>query len=228
MRKIIVAIDGQSSCGKSTMAKHLAQKVGYTYIDTGAMYRAVALYALREGMIDKDGHVDENRLVQAIDAGAIEVAFLQGNLIALNSEPVEQFIRGLDVSAHVSNVAALPFVRTFLVSQQQAMGKTKGFVMDGRDIGTTVFPDAEMKVFVKASARVRAQRRYEELVAKGDTGVSFDDILRNVQERDYTDSHRAVSPLRPAPDALILDNSLLTREQQDEWLYNQFVLHADC
>lgn len=210
------------------MAKHLAQKVGYTYIDTGAMYRAVALYALREGMIDKDGHVDENRLVQAIDAGAIEVAFLQGNLIALNSEPVEQFIRGLDVSAHVSNVAALPFVRTFLVSQQQAMGKTKGFVMDGRDIGTTVFPDAEMKVFVKASARVRAQRRYEELVAKGDTGVSFDDILRNVQERDYTDSHRAVSPLRPAPDALILDNSLLTREQQDEWLYNQFVLHADC
>lgn len=209
------------------MAKHLAQKVGYTYIDTGAMYRAVTLFALREGMIDKDGRIDEDGLVQAINTGRIEVDFLSDNQVALNSEPVERYIRGLDVSAHVSDVAALPFVRTFLVSQQQAMGKAKGIVMDGRDIGTTVFPDAEMKVFVKASARVRAQRRYDELVARGNAGVSYDEILRNVQERDYTDSHRSVSPLRPASDALILDNSLLTREQQDEWLYNQFVRHAD-
>lgn len=228
MKRIIVAIDGQSSCGKSTMAKHLAHRVGYTYIDTGAMYRAVTLFALRERLIDERGSIDETHLRQAIEEGKIGISFLPNNHVSLNSEPVEQYIRGLDVSTHVSNVAALPFVRSFLVSQQQAMGREKGIVMDGRDIGTTVFPDAEMKVFVKASARVRAQRRFDELVAKGDRNAAFDDILRNVQERDYTDSHRAVSPLRPAPDALILDNSLLTREQQDEWLYNQYLCYADC
>jgi len=228
MKRIIVAIDGQSSCGKSTMAKHLAHRVGYTYIDTGAMYRTVTLFALREGLIDKDGNIKETCLRLAINEGKISVSFKSNNQIALGSEPVEQYIRGLDVSAHVSDVAALPFVRSFLVAQQQTMGRAKGIVMDGRDIGTTVFPNAEMKVFVKASARVRAQRRYDELVAKGNKDVVFEDILCNVQERDYTDSHREVSPLRPAFDALILDNSLLTCEQQNEWLYNQYLCYADC
>lgn len=227
-QKIIVAIDGQSSCGKSTMAKQLAQAVGYTYIDTGAMYRAVTLYALRQGIISPDsGEVSQDSLQQAIDSRDISVAFDTDNLVTLNGETVEQYIRGLEVSAHVSKVAALPFVRTFLVRQQQDMGKRKGIVMDGRDIGTAVFPDAELKVFVQATAEVRAQRRFDELQAKGDTSSTYDDILRNVQERDYIDSHRAVSPLRPASDALILDNSTLTRDEQSAWLLREFHLHAD-
>lgn len=228
MKKIIVAIDGQSSCGKSTMAKVLAQAVHYTYVDTGAMYRAVTLYALRNGFVSSDGSLDEERLRRDIEEGNIQVSFSSDNQVTLNGEPVEKYIRGLEVSAHVSTVAAIPFVRSFLVAQQQTMGEQKGIVMDGRDIGSTVFPHAELKVFVQASAEVRAQRRYDELVAKGDKGVKYDDILRNVQERDYVDSHRAVSPLRPTSDALILDNSHLSREEQNEWLLKQFHLHADC
>lgn len=209
------------------MAKVLAHTVHYTYVDTGAMYRAVTLYALRNGLILPDGALDEDRLRLAIDEGKIQVAFSADNQVMLNGEGVEQYIRGLEVSAHVSTVAAIPFVRSFLVAQQQAMGEQKGIVMDGRDIGSTVFPQAELKVFVQASAEVRAQRRYDELVAKGDKDVKYADILHNVQERDYIDSHRAVSPLRPSADALILDNSHLSHEAQNEWLLKQFYLHAN-
>jgi len=209
------------------MAKVLARAVHYTYVDTGAMYRAVTLYVLRNGLILLDGTLDEERLRLDIEEERIKVSFSADNQVMLNGECVEQYIRGLEVSAQVSRVAALPFVRSFLVTQQQAMGKQKGIVMDGRDIGSTVFPQAELKVFVQASAEVRARRRYDELVAKGNKDVKYEDILRNVQERDYVDSHRAISPLRPTTDALILDNSHLSREEQNEWLLKQFHIHAD-
>lgn len=230
MDNIIVAIDGHSSCGKSTMAKALAKAVGYIYVDTGAMYRVVTLYALRQQLID-NGRIYEFALQQHILCGRISISFqldetTRQPLACLNGEVVETDIRGMEVSSNVSHIAALPFVRTFLVAQQQRMGKAKGIVMDGRDIGTVVFPQAEMKVFVTASAEVRAQRRYDELVAKGDTSVTYDEVLANVRERDYIDSHREVAPLRPADDARILDNSTLTREQQNEWLLHQFQLHA--
>ena len=212
-KKIIVAIDGHSSCGKSTMAKALAQKVGYIYVDTGAMYRAVTLFALRNDMFDAEGQPKAEELEKAM--ADVNISFVLDEetklpLVCLNGEVVESEIRSLTVSSRVSPIAALPFVRAALTQSQQRMGLEKGIVMDGRDIGTVVFPDAELKVFVTASAEVRAQRRYLELTAKGDE-VCFDDILRNVQERDYIDSHREVAPLRQAEDALLLDNSELTR-----------------
>lgn len=224
MKKIVIAIDGFSSCGKSTMAKDLAREIGYIYVDTGAMYRSVTLYALRNNMFGDDGKVDEARLHDAIDK--IEIAFRLNDETGrpdtlLNGECVEKDIRGLEVSSKVSLIAALPFVREKLVKEQQKMGLAKGIVMDGRDIGTVVFPQAELKIFVTASAEVRAQRRYYELMAKG-MPADFEDILKNVQERDYMDSHRAVSPLRKADDAIELDNSHMTIAEQKAWLMEKF------
>ena len=224
MKKIIVAIDGHSSCGKSTMAKSLAAQVGYIYVDTGAMYRAVTLFAMRQGLFDAQGQPDAARLEALVPE--IEVSFRLDPttnlpLVCLNGEVVEEEVRTLEVSSHVSAIAALPFVREALTRQQQRMGEGKGIVMDGRDIGTVVFPQAELKVFVTASAEVRAQRRFLELTAKGQA-VAFEDILRNVQERDYIDSHREVAPLRQADDALVLDNSEMTREEQMQWLLDRF------
>ena len=224
MKKIIVAIDGHSSCGKSTMAKSLAAQVGYIYVDTGAMYRAVTLFAMRQGLFDAQGQPDAARLEALVPE--IEVSFRLDPdthlpLVCLNGEVVEEEVRTLEVSSHVSSIATLPFVREALTRQQQRMGEEKGIVMDGRDIGTVVFPQAELKVFVTASAEVRAQRRFLELTAKGQA-VAFEDILRNVQERDYIDSHREVAPLRQADDALVLDNSEMTREEQMQWLLDRF------
>lgn len=224
MKKIIVAIDGHSSCGKSTMAKDLAREVGYIYVDTGAMYRAVTLFAMRNNMFDAEGNINTERLEQLLPE--VKISFkldpeTSRPMACLNGEVVEQEIRSLEVSQHVSPIAALPFVRAKLVEQQQAMGKEKGIVMDGRDIGTVVFPEAELKIFVTASAEIRAQRRYKELQAKG-MPADFDDILKNVEERDYIDSHRATSPLRQADDALVLDNSHLTIEEQKKWLMEKF------
>lgn len=224
MKKITIAIDGHSSCGKSTMAKDLARKIGYVYVDTGAMYRAVTLYALRNNLFDADGGIKEDELKSRM--GDISISFRLNTATGrpdtyLNGECVEQEIRSMEVSAHVSPIAALPFVRQALVAQQQAMGKEKGVVMDGRDIGTTVFPDAELKVFVTASAEVRAQRRYDELKAKG-MQADYNDILKNVQERDYIDSHRPTSPLRKADDAIELDNSNMTVDEQNDWLMEKY------
>lgn len=224
MSKIIIAIDGHSSCGKSTMAKALAQQVGYIYVDSGAMYRAVTLFALREQLFNADGSVQAEALQARMSD--VKVHFKldpDTNLPVtyLNEERVEDEIRTLEVSQHVSPIAALPFVREAMTAAQQAMGEEKGIVMDGRDIGTAVFPHAELKIFVTASAEVRAQRRFNELQAKG-LPASYEDILKNVQERDYIDSHREVSPLRQAEDALVLDNSHLTREEQNQWLLQQF------
>ncbi len=226
-KRIIVAIDGHSSCGKSTMAKDLAREVGYIYVDTGAMYRTVTLFALEHNLFHVDGSVKADELEKLMPE--VHVSFRLDEqthlpLACLNGRVVESEIRGLEVSSHVSPIAALPFVRTAMTRQQQLMGKEKGIVMDGRDIGTVVFPDAELKIFVTASAEVRAQRRYDELTAKGQQ-VNYDDILKNVQERDYIDSHRAVAPLRQADDALLLDNSHLTIAEQKAWLKARF---AEC
>jgi cytidylate kinase len=224
MRKIIIAMDGHSSCGKSTMSKTLAKKIGYTYIDTGAMYRSVTLYALRHNLFNEDGSVKTSELEQQMPQINISFKFNAETGrpdTYLNNECVEKEIRSLEVSNHVSPIAAVPFVRTAMVAQQQQMGKDKGVVMDGRDIGTTVFPDAELKIFVTASAQVRAQRRFDELKAKG-MPADFDDILKNVEERDYIDSHREVSPLRKADDAIELDNSNMTIPEQKQWLMDRF------
>ena len=224
MKKITIAIDGHSSCGKSTMAKDLAREVGYVYVDTGAMYRSVTLYALRHDLFREDGSVKTDALEQQM--ADIRISFKFNPETGrpdtyLNNECVEKEIRSLEVSNRVSPIAAIPFVRTAMVAQQQQMGKDKGVVMDGRDIGTTVFPDAELKIFVTASAKVRAQRRYDELKAKG-MPADFDDILKNVEERDYIDSHREVSPLRKADDAIELDNSDMTIPEQRQWLLARF------
>ena len=213
MKKITIAIDGHSSCGKSTMAKDLAKEVGYIYVDTGAMYRTVTLYCMQNNLIE-DGKVDEEGLKKVIRDIKIDLR---------NLDPQ---IRSIEVSNNVSLVAAIPFVREEMVERQRLMGKDKGVVMDGRDIGTTVFPDAELKVFVTASAEVRAKRRYDELQAKG-MPADYEDMLKNVQERDYIDSHREVSPLRQAPDAILLDNSLMTIPEQKEWLMEQFKKAAE-
>jgi len=226
MKKITIAIDGHSSCGKSTMAKDLAREVGYVYVDTGAMYRSVTLYALRNGLF-KEGEVitiDEEALRRQMPN--IHISF-QFNAATgrpdtyLNGELVEQDIRTMEVSSHVSPVAALGFVREAMVAQQQEMGRGGGVVMDGRDIGTVVFPHAELKIFVTASAEVRAQRRYDELKGKG-MEADYADILKNVQERDYIDSHREVSPLKQADDAILLDNSHMTIAEQKVWLLERF------
>lgn len=224
MKKITIAIDGFSSCGKSTMAKMLAKEVGYIYVDTGAMYRAVTLFAMRNGMIAPNGEVNRDELKQKMQTLHVEFKLNEQTGKAetyLNGENVENEIRGMEVSSHVSAIAAIDFVRTALVEQQQRMGRDKGIVMDGRDIGTVVFPDAELKVFVTASAEVRAQRRFNELKGKG-VEANFDEILNNVQQRDYIDSHREVSPLRKADDAIELDNGELTIAQQLQWLVERF------
>lgn len=224
MKKITIAIDGFSSCGKSTMAKDLAREIGYIYVDTGAMYRSVTLFAMRNGMFNADGSIKTEELKQRM--GEINISFRLNSETGrpdtyLNGELVEKEIRTMEVSSHVSPIATLPFVREALVAQQQAMGEEKGIIMDGRDIGTVVFPDAELKIFVTASAEVRAQRRYDELKAKG-MPADFDDILKNVKERDYIDSHREVSPLRKADDAIELDNSNMTIAEQKAWLMQKF------
>lgn len=231
MKKITIAIDGFSSCGKSTMAKDLAKEIGYIYIDSGAMYRAVTLYSLQQGIFGADG-IDEVRLQQEMEQ--IHISFQLNTTTRrpdtyLNGVNVEQQIRTMEVSSHVSPIAALPFVREAMVKQQQEMGKAKGIVMDGRDIGTTVFPDAELKIFVTASPEIRAQRRYDELKAKGEQ-ANLQEILENVKQRDYIDQHRETSPLRKADDALLLDNSQLTIAEQKEWLYEQFnrLTQSDC
>lgn len=223
MKKITIAIDGYSSCGKSTMAKDLAREIGYIYIDSGAMYRAVTLYCLDNGLFTDNGIREEvlrNRLPD------IKISFrlnpkTQRPVTLLNGEEVEERIRTMEVSSHVSPVAALGFVREALVKQQQEMGREKGIVMDGRDIGTVVFPDAELKIFVTASAAIRAQRRYDELKAKGQS-ASYDEILKNVEERDYIDQNREVGPLRKTEDAILLDNSHMTIAEQKQWLAEQF------
>ena len=223
MKKITIAIDGHSSCGKSTMAKDLAREVGYVYVDTGAMYRCVTLYALRHGLFTDEG-IQEEALRKAMPQIQITFRFNaeKGRPDTyLNGELVEDLIRSMEVSNHVSPIATLGFVREAMVAQQQQMGKDKGVVMDGRDIGTVVFPDAELKIFVTASAEVRAQRRYDELKGKG-MEADYEEILKNVQERDYIDSHRAVSPLRKADDAIELDNSHMTIAEQKAWLMEKF------
>lgn len=222
-RKLItIAIDGFSSSGKSTMAKKLAKNIGYAYIDTGAMYRAVTLFSLRNGFFYGD-NLDIESLEEAL--AGINISFAvncEGRTeTMLNGENVEKEIRGMDVSSKVSIVAAVGTVRKALVAQQQAMGKEKGIVMDGRDIGTVVFPDAEMKVYVDASPETRAQRRYDELRAKGDN-VTYEEVLANVTERDRIDTTRKESPLRKADDAVVLDNSNMTIEEQDKWLLDLY------
>ena len=218
MKKIVIAIDGFSSCGKSTMAKDLARRIGYVYVDTGAMYRSVTLFALNHHLFNEDGSVKADQLEKLMPE--VNISFKLNTETGrpdtyLNGVCVENDIRGMEVSSHVSPIAAIPFVR------EQRMGGDKGIVMDGRDIGTTVFPEAELKIFVTASAEVRAQRRYDELKAKG-AEANYDDILKNVQERDYIDTHREVSPLRKADDALELDNSHMTIEEQNAWLMQRF------
>ncbi|WP_329904921.1 (d)CMP kinase [Porphyromonas pogonae] len=223
-KKIIVAIDGHSSCGKSTMAKDLARKVGYVYVDTGAMYRAVTLYSLNhqlwQGSIPDaealERHIHDIRIDFRLntETGLPETY--------LNGKNVEREIRTMKVSGHVSPISTLSFVREAMVKQQQAMGLHKGIVMDGRDIGTTVFPHAELKVFVTASPEIRAQRRLDELRSKGDSMIRLEDVLNNLKERDYIDSHRDVSPLKKAEDALVLDNSNMTIAEQDQWLLDRF------
>ena len=224
MEKIIIAIDGFSSCGKSTMAKDLAHELGYIYVDTGAMYRCVALYALQHKLFLKDGEINIPELEAAMPN--INISFKLNKETGrpdtyLNNENVENKIRTMEVSSHVSLVAAVSFVRAALVEQQKKMGKDKGIVMDGRDIGTVVFPNAELKIFVTASPEVRAQRRYDELKGKG-MEAEFNDILENVKQRDYIDSHRSVSPLRKAEDAIELDNSNISIKEQKQWLINQY------
>ena len=221
--KIVIAIDGFSSCGKSTMAKDLARKIGYIYIDSGAMYRAVTLFCLNRGLIDGDT-VDTEALRPLMTEIHIEFRLNPATGKAdtyLNGENVEQEIRSMRVSDKVSPVSAIPFVRTALVALQQKMGRQKGIVMDGRDIGTTVFPDAELKIFVTASAATRAQRRVDELRAKG-VSVDFDEVVANIVKRDHIDQTRKESPLRKADDAIELDNSTLTIEQQNQWLEERF------
>lgn len=225
MKKIVIAIDGFSSCGKSTMAKDLAREVGYIYVDTGAMYRAVTLFAMRNDVFDAEENINEERLKELLPNVKISFRINSETHLpetCLNGESVEYEIRTLEVSQHVSPIAALPFVRTKLVEQQQAMGKEKGIVMDGRDIGTVVFPDAELKIFVTASAEIRAQRRFKELEAKG-MPADFNEILKNVEQRDYIDTHRETSPLRQADDALVLDNTHLTIAEQKAWLMKQYL-----
>lgn len=217
MKQIIVAIDGYSSCGKSTIAKALAKYAGYTYVDTGAMYRATALYAQRAGLSN-----NLEKIIPLLDN--IQIGFIlttEGQHVTLNGEDVEAYIRTLEIGNLASQISTIKEVRSFLVAQQQAMGTKKGVVMDGRDIGTVVFPNAELKLFLTASPEVRAERRFKELLAKGEKPV-FEDVLRDTNDRDYRDTHRAESPLRQADDAVVVDNSNMTREEQMEYIIGVF------
>lgn len=215
--KINIALDGYSSCGKSTIAKRLARSLGYTYVDTGAMYRGVTLYALREGLFSGEEPMVEEIIHRLPRIEMRFAIYPDGQHLFLNGEDVEREIRGMEVSEHVSPIATIPEVRAALTRQQQDMAKEKGVVMDGRDVGTTILPDAELKIFVTARPEVRARRRFDELTAKGES-VTYDSVLANVRERDRIDSGRAVSPLRQAEDALVLDNSDMTLDQQQAWV----------
>ncbi|RHJ93430.1 (d)CMP kinase [Parabacteroides bouchesdurhonensis] len=224
MKKIVIAIDGFSSCGKSTMAKDLAKEIGYTYIDTGAMYRAVTLYSIQQGFFSDD-KLDEEKLESSMNDIHISLRFNPETGrpdTYLNGVNVEKEIRDMEVAGKVSRIAAVPFVRHAMVPLQQKMGEGKGVVMDGRDIGTVVFPDAELKIFVTASPVIRAQRRLDELKAKGDFKSTFEDVLANVKERDEIDSTREEGPLRQAEDALVLDNSYMTIPEQKAWLLEKY------
>jgi cytidylate kinase len=214
-KRITIAVDGYSSCGKSTIAKALAAKLNYSYVDTGAMYRAVTLFALNNGLIDGK-HLDSQGLIEALDDIQIEFIYnpeLHYAEILLNGENVEQFIRTMEVNDWVSQVSAVPEVRRQMVLIQQKLGKEKGVVMDGRDIGTTVFPDAELKLFMTADIQIRTQRRIDELINKK-IAAGFDEVKTNLLQRDHDDINRSESPLRKADDAIIIDNSNLTREDQ--------------
>ena len=223
MKKIIIAIDGYSSSGKSIMARRLAAEIGYRYIDSGAMYRAVTLYALDHGMIDAQGQPQTDAIIAALPNIDIDFKVLPdgSQRTMLNSVDVEDEIRRLRVSEAVSPVAAIAEVRHALVAKQQALGAGKGIVMDGRDIGTVVFPDAELKIFVDASAETRAMRRFKEMMDKG-ADVNYEDVLANVVHRDKIDTTRAESPLRRADDAISLDNSEMTLQEQHQWLVDQY------
>lgn len=230
MKDIIIAIDGYSSSGKSTMARQLAAAIGYAYIDSGAMYRAVTLHAMRHGMISPDGTLDTQALTQALPHIAIDFRVPQGETAShtyLNDTDVEQEIRTMAVSAHVSPVAAVPDVRHALTEMMRRYGLRRRIVMDGRDIGTTVFPDAEMKIFVDASPQERARRRHAELIAKGQD-TSYEEVLQNIRQRDHIDRTRSESPLRQAPDAIILNNDRLTPDAQAAWLLEKYRQIADA
>ncbi len=220
MQPIIVAIDGYSSCGKSTIAKALAKYAGYTYVDTGAMYRAVALYAQRIGVANWESR-DIDLLAQLENVHIDFIQTPEGQHVTLNGEDVESQIRTLEIGNLASQISTIKEVRAFLVAQQQAMGEKKGIVMDGRDIGTVVFPNAELKLFLTASPEVRAERRFKELEAKGEKPV-WEEVLADVNDRDYRDTHRAESPLRQADDAIVVDNSKMTREEQMEHIIDVF------
>lgn len=221
MKQIIVAIDGYSSCGKSTIAKQLAQYAGYRYIDTGAMYRAVALFAIRNKMSDISNQQSE--IIASLPEVHIDFAIQPDGTqhVTLNGKDIEKQIRTLEVGNAASQIAVIPEVRRFLVAQQQQMGKQGGIVMDGRDIGTVVFPEAELKLFLTASPEVRAERRFKELIEKGGQPVMAD-VLADVNDRDYRDTHRAESPLKQAEDAVVVDNSNMTREEQMQHIYRIF------
>ena len=220
MKKIVIAIDGTSSSGKSSFARRIASQLGYVFIDTGAMYRAVTLYAMRAGLVDAHGVLDTEGIIATLPEMSIEFRHNPptGNSdIYLNGENVENAIRSIDVSNNVSAVSQIPEVRAYLVKIQQQIGEQKGVVMDGRDIGTVVFPDAELKLFMTADPEVRAMRRYKELLDRGEK-VSLEEIIENIRKRDLADTTRAVSPLKKAPDALTLDNSRMSLEEQMAWV----------
>lgn len=220
--RIIIAIDGHSSTGKSSFAKIIAAKYGFVYVDTGALYRGVTLFAVRESLIDDSNKIDRNALAKAIDSLNLEfrATGAEGKSeLYLNGELIEREIRGLEVSNKVSFIAALPFVRDFVDRSLNRYGESKGVVMDGRDIGTVVFPDAELKIFMTADTRVRAQRRYKELLEKGEK-ANFQAVLQNIIQRDYIDENRETAPLKRAVDAILLDNSKMTIEDQIKWLDN--------
>lgn len=219
--KIIVAIDGYSSCGKSTIAKALAKYAGYTYVDTGAMYRAVALYAIRNAnsSVEAFNSFNVEEMLKDIHIGFVQTPV--GQHVTLNGEDIEAHIRTLEVGNMASQISTIKEVRAFLVAQQQTMGEKKSIVMDGRDIGTVVFPNAELKLFLTASPEVRAERRFKELQEKGENPI-FEEVLADVNDRDYRDTHRAESPLRQADDAVVVDNSNMTREEQMEYIISLF------
>lgn len=218
MSRITIAVDGYSSCGKSTMAKYMAKTLDYTYVDTGAMYRSVTLYAIRNNFINAS-FINEDKLRAEIST--IELSFDSKGSVLLNGEDVSDEIRSLEVSNYVSHISALPFVRSRMVELQRKMGKNGGVVMDGRDIGTVVFPNAELKIFVTADADVRAKRRFDEMKYKSKS-ASYEDILKNIKQRDYIDEHRKESPLRKAEDAIVLDNSNMSIEEQNTWLMARY------
>ena len=214
---IIIAIDGYSSTGKSTVAKLIAKEYSFLYLDSGAMYRGVTLHALENGMIDKDGKIDEDRLRASLPSLELDFrATEEGNMTFNGDRCIEKEIRTLEVSSHVSPISAIPFVREYVDARLHAFGQRKRVVMDGRDIGTTVFPDAEIKIFMTATTEVRARRRYDEMVAKGET-PSIEEVVKNLEERDYIDSHREVSPLSRAADAFLMDNSDMTLHEELVW-----------